>query len=77
MDRRTFLKAVFASAVAPASVVRALYKPNLGFSRDRYRQIAKSLTFSYAAKPGIDDHFLEVFRAAKNAHKFQPPKRNS
>ena len=27
MDRRTFLKAVFAAAVAPASCVRALYQP--------------------------------------------------
>jgi hypothetical protein len=32
MDRRTFLKAVFAASVAPASCVKSLYRPSTGLT---------------------------------------------
>jgi hypothetical protein len=43
MNRRTFLKAVFAAAVTPASVVRALYSPKAGMSD---RDIADVITMT-------------------------------
>jgi len=38
MLRRTFLKAVFAAAVAPASCVKALYSPKESAWREYYRE---------------------------------------
>lgn len=37
MQRRTFLKVVFAAAVAPASVVKALYRPEITVEWIRFR----------------------------------------
>jgi len=39
MLRRTFLKAVFAAAVAPASAVKALYRPQVGLTDDTIRDL--------------------------------------
>ena len=64
MDRRTFLKAVFAAAVAPPSVVDVLYKP----------RAFHSYTFSYDPAVATNDYFVAKWREAVKSTTFQPPK---
>ena len=56
MKRRTFLKAVFAAAVAPASVVRCLYRPEIPFGIDYWILVQPVLHEELKAaliRPGI------------------------
>jgi hypothetical protein len=83
MNRRTFLKAVFAAAVTPASVVRALYSPKAGMSD---RDIADVITMTLNDLK-VDPEWQKTLRrvhlymeeyaeALEGFHKvfFQPPK---
>jgi len=56
MNRRSFLKAVFAAAVAPASVVKALYRPEIPFGIDYWFLVQPALHEEIKAalfRPGI------------------------
>lgn len=61
MDRRTFLKGLFAVAVTPASVVRDLYSPK------RWA----GYTYGYT---GITAELIKEIRAAHRNTIYQPPK---
>ena len=52
MLRRTFLKAVFAAAVAPASAVKALYRPGAGLTDDTIRDLIAT-TLNALPKDGL------------------------
>ena len=67
MQRRTFLKAVFAAAVAPASVVKALYRPEAGLSD---KDIADVLTATLNDLPRgfMQKAMQESFEAMEKCH---------
>lgn len=92
MDRRTFLKAVFAASVAPMSCVRALYeiKPkaltkeqimNMALSRLKERKVDTFILYSTPLGPNPFYEHIWRFSKCNDIKSFvsewQPPKRSN
>lgn len=75
MDRRTFLKGLFAATVVPSSVVKALYQPNAGMSEKDLCYIITE-TLNELPRRRLQKLFEEYAETVEEFRKavFQPPK---